>query len=207
MTCTQALLLLLVMGFLAALPGLSTLLVAMESASGGLRRGAGLVAGVVVGDLAWILVAALGLQVLYQNVISRIDGIGYAASAILAWFAWRQWQAGTSGAERLQDLPESKPGSAFLRGLIVTLADQKALLFYLAFLPAFIDLDRPEPADLAVLTLVALLAVGGAKLTWAWLGARAGAILSGRWHGYMNRLAAVFLLGICCWLVWREAAF
>lgn len=207
MTFTQALLLFLVMGLLAALPGLSTLLVAIESASGGLRRGASLVAGVVVGDLAWILVAALSLQVLFQSVISRIDGIGYAACAILAWFAWRQWQAGTSGAEPLQDLPVSKPGSAFLRGLVVTLADQKALLFYLAFLPAFIDLDRPEPTDLAVLAFVALLAVGSAKLTWAWLGARAGAILFGRWHGYMNRLAAVFLLWICCWLVWREAAF
>ncbi|MGC9456059.1 MAG: LysE family translocator [Halothiobacillaceae bacterium] len=202
MTASNAALLFLLMGFLAALPGLSSLLIATESASGGFARGACVAAGVVAGDLVYVLVAVLGLQALVAAVSAGIDGIGYVAAGLLAWLAFRHWRAQT--IEWPQQNSPQGTSLAFLRGFVVTLADQKALLFYLALLPAFFDFEAAEAGDFLSLIVIALMAVGSAKLAWAWLGVRVMAGLPQPWQRHMNRLAATILLGVCCWLVCTE---
>lgn len=56
---------------------------------------------------------------------------------------------------------------------LVTLADQKAVLFYLGFLPAFVDLSQRNLVDTAVVIAITVLAVGGVKLGYAALADRA----------------------------------
>ena len=64
-------------------------------------------------------------------------------------------------------------GSSFLTGFLITLGDQKAILFYLGFFPAFIDLSRMTPADTLIIIAIAIVGVGGAKLVYAYLADRA----------------------------------
>ena len=51
----------------------------------------------------------------------------------------------------------------FLTGLLVTLGDQKAILFYLGFFPAFVNLAALSLADTSLILAVATVAVGGPK--------------------------------------------
>jgi len=50
---------------------------------------------------------------------------------------------------------------------MITLGDQKAILFYLGFFPAFLDLVAMSALDTAVILLVTTVAVGGVKLAYA----------------------------------------
>jgi threonine/homoserine/homoserine lactone efflux protein len=60
-----------------------------------------------------------------------------------------------------------------LTGLFITLGDQKAILFYLGFFPAFLDLSAISYFDLNMIIVIAIVAVGGPKLYYAYLADRA----------------------------------
>lgn len=73
--------------------------------------------------------------------------------------------AASSGGDTLR--------ASYLSGLSITFADQKAILFYLGFFPAFIDLKAITLTDTVLLLIAATLAVGGVKLVYARLAGQA----------------------------------
>ena len=97
-------------------------------------------------------------------------GITFAGDLITLWRA-------EAKAKRADGVRRSTWTSSFLAGLLITLADQKAILFYLGFFPAFVDLARMTPVDTLTIVAIAAIGVGGAKLVYAWLADRAGVIL------------------------------
>lgn len=78
--------------------------------------------------------------------------------------------------------------------MTLILGDQKALLFYLGFFPAFGDLTTLTLADAGLVCAAAIGAVGGVKLAYAALAARAGRVLVPRAGRWLNRLAAAVLV-------------
>ena len=98
--------------------------------------------------------------------------------------------------------------SSLTAGLLLTLGDQKAILFYFVFFPAFADLDRLTSLDTAMILIVAAVAVGAAKLAYALAAVRAVKFLSGTaGHAFgifLNRLAALVLLSVGGFLILRN---
>ena len=60
--------------------------------------------------------------------------------------------------------------------LLTTLGDQKAILFYLGFFPASLDLSRMTTADTLIIIAIATISVGEAKLVYAFLADRASLV-------------------------------
>jgi len=177
---------------LAAIPGVSVMAIASRSLASGFAQGAVTTAGVVLGDLVFILVAVFGLNLLVQGLGEWAGWLRYAAAAYLLWFGLRLWR-GAAGALVCGGDSRESPGAGFLAGLLITLADQKALLFYLAFLPAFVDLSVLTWVDVILILLIAMVSVGGVKLIYAYGAARTGQRLGRRLSGGLNRLAAVMM--------------
>ena len=100
-------------------------------------------------------------------------------------------------ARRIDKVRESSLGSSFLAGLLITLGDQKAILFYLGFFPAFVDLARMTFADTLIIIAIAAVSVGGAKLVYAWLAASAGELFVNT-HAVrgLNLLAAAVMIAV-----------
>jgi threonine/homoserine/homoserine lactone efflux protein len=67
--------------------------------------------------------------------------------------------AASSGGDTLR--------ASYLTGLSITFADQKAILFYLGFFPAFMDLKAMTLTDTVMVLIAATIAVGGVKLAYA----------------------------------------
>ena len=191
------------MAVLAALPSTSVLLVTARAGAHGFRHGAWVAAGVVVGDLIYILVAIFGLQLLLAAMKGATDAIRALAALYLLGFAWRLWRAtpATASAGDVRVTPAASTRESFVTGLLVTLGDQKAILFYLGFLPVFLDLANLRPADVAIVALVAVVAVGGVKLLYAALAGRAGAILGPRAARGLQGLAAAVMAGAAVFLL------
>ena len=195
---------------LAALPSISVLAVTSRALAGGFRHGAAVSAGVVAGDLLFILIALFGVSLLLIAADGWASWLKFLAAAYLLWMAYGLWRsaaashtATTSYADTsIHPAPANLSGTlrgSFVSGLLLTLGDQKAVLFYLGFFPAFVDVAAITFWDVLLIMLVTIISVGGVKLVYAALVARAGQLLADDpqfafWSAWLNRLAALLLV-------------
>lgn len=180
------------MAVLAALPSVSVLAVTAKSAGSGFLHGLLTALGIVVGDMIFILIAIFGLVLLVQTLGSAFFWIQYACGAYLIWLGLRLWRSRWQQSQATRDSNSSLLGS-FLTGLLITLADQKAVLFYMGFFPAFFDLAKLTALDVLLLLLVTLFAVGGVKVGYAYAAARTSLSLGSRMV-LINKIAAALMV-------------
>lgn len=181
------------MALLAAMPSVSVLAVTARAASAGFAHGALTSLGVVVGDLIFIALAIFGLALLAEALGDGVVLVRYAGGLYLIWLGVRVWRA-TGRSEDPQRALVTSRWSSFMAGLLITLADQKAVLFYLGFLPAFVDLSTMSVLDAVAVGMIAVVSVGGVKLAYAWAAGRAGTWLGAGASGWMNRIASVVMV-------------
>ena len=181
---------------LAIVPSVSVLAVTARAAAFGFSHGLFTALGIVVADILFILVAVYGLALIAEMMGDQFRLIQYLGAAYLIWLGISLWRADvkTRAADQLR---QSSWLSSFLTGLLITLGDQKAILFYLGFLPAFVDMATMTPLDTLIIIISATLGVGGAKLGYAFLADRASVLLkdSGALHG-INVLAACVMIAV-----------
>ena len=118
-----------------ALPGPGTLALLTSTAQGGLRAGAAATAGVIVGDqvLLWLAVAGVAAVLAAHPTWFRL--IQVAGAAYLVWVGVQLLLSRSGSA-----LPvRIEPGRYFRQALLITLLNPKAIVFYMAFFPLFID--------------------------------------------------------------------
>ena len=135
--------------------------------------------GIVVADIIFILVAVYGLVFIAEALGDRFTLVKYIGGAYLIWLGISMWRAEARTRQR-GEVGDSSPASSFLAGFLLTFGDQKAILFYLGFFPAFVDLRQLTPMDTLLIILIATLGVGGPKLLYAWLADRASLIFDNR---------------------------
>lgn len=190
------------MALLAAVPSVSVLAVSARAATFGFGHGALTTAGIVLGDLIFVLLAVFGLALLAEALGPAFVWVKYAAGAYLLWLGFVIWRTRKRKAELGSEFLASRL-SSFMTGLLITLGDQKAVLFYLGFLPAFLDLSALGPADIGIIVGVTVVAVGGVKLGYAGAAAHAGRMFGGRVVASMNVLAALVVWSAGLWLILR----
>lgn len=183
----------------ASIPSVSVLAVSARSAAFGFRHGVYTTIGIVVGDIVFIILAIYGLSVLAELMGSRFIMVKYLGGVYLIGLGIALWRT-RSKAERAEGVEKyngSSRLSSFLTGLLITLGDQKAILFYLGFLPAFIDLSTVSFIDTGIIILMAVVAIGGAKLVYAFMAHRASLILeSPRATRVINTIAGSVMIGV-----------
>jgi threonine/homoserine/homoserine lactone efflux protein len=161
---------------LAALPSTSVIAVVSRSIAGGLGHGIATSIGIVVGDICFIIIAILGLSVVAEAMGDLFYWVKLCAGAYLIWFGIDLWRS-KAAATRVDKVHQKSLVSSFLCGLFITLGDQKAILFYLGFFPAFIDLDNVSQTDVGIIISITIIAVGGVKVAYAFASNQASALL------------------------------
>jgi threonine/homoserine/homoserine lactone efflux protein len=123
-----------------AAPGPGIAAIIARGLAHGLKGAPAFIGGFVVGDLVWFGIAATGLAALARTAATLFVAIKWAGVAYLLYLAFRLW---TAPAKRVDvDAPDHRQHGwhAFLASLTLTLANPKAILFFLALLPTVIDL-------------------------------------------------------------------
>ena len=181
---------------LATVPSVSVLAVTARAAAFGFSHGLFTTLGIVVADILFILVAVYGLALIAELMGDQFRLIQYIGAIYLIWLGISLWRA-EAKARASDNVQQSSWSSSFLTGLLITLGDQKAILFYLGFFPAFIDLSVMTPVDTLIIVLIAILSVGGTKLFYAFLADRASLMFknSRALHG-INILAACIMIAV-----------
>ena len=192
---------------LAIVPSVSVLAVTARAAAFGFSHGLFTAAGIVFADILFILVAVYGLALIAGMMGEQFRLVQFIGAAYLAWLGVSLWRTDAK-ARSAETIDRSTWSSSFLTGLLITLADQKAILFYLGFFPAFIDLSTMTPADTLMIVLIAIVGVGGAKLVYAFLAARASRLFkNSRALQGINRLAACVMIAVGASLFARAMAW
>ncbi|MGV0958983.1 MAG: LysE family transporter [Limnohabitans sp.] len=120
---------------LLCLPGPGNLALISSTSKGGLRGGWASALGLLLGDqvLLWLTVA--GVAAMLQSLPGLFLAIQWLGAAYLAWLGFKMLTA--KAGERLNI--QITPGRYFRETLLITLLNPKAIMFYLAFFPQFID--------------------------------------------------------------------
>ena len=92
-----------------------------------------------------------------------------------------------------------------MAGLLLTLADQKAVLFYLGFFPAFLDLAAITLTEALQVVVITVVAVGGVKIAYALAADRAQQWLRRGSTLVLRMVAAVVMICIGGALLWKLA--
>jgi leucine efflux protein len=117
------------------LPGPGTFALLTSTAKGGLRAGAAATAGIIVGDQVLMWLAVAGVAALLAANPLWFQAIQYAGAAYLAWIGLRLLLARDGSAAPIR----IEPRHYFRQALAITLLNPKAIVFYMAFFPLFID--------------------------------------------------------------------
>ena len=176
------------------IPGPGNLALITSTTKGGLRGGLGATVGVIVGDQILMWMAVAGVAAVLTAYPAAFHAVQWLGAAYLAWLGIRMLFAKPGDAPVLH----IRTGQYIRQALMITLLNPKAIVFYMAFFPLFVD-----PAQQPGLATFAFMAVTIAFLTLAYaatvilmthfLAARLRANpLIGR---LMEKLAGLFLVG------------
>ena len=177
-----------------ALPGPGTFALLTSTAKGGLRGGAAATLGVIVGDQVLLWMAVAGVAALLNAHPTLFKGVQYLGAAYLAWIGLRLLFSRPGGAAS----PVRIDAGHYLRQtFFITLLNPKAIVFYMAFFPLFINplTHRGMLTFAAMATTIALITAAYCLLLCAFANAVSAKVKAHqRMARLLERAAGVFLI-------------
>lgn len=182
------------------LPGPDSLLIVSRSAAQGARAGCVAAAGICSGVFVHVLAAALGLSAVLQTsamAFTVVKTIGVAYIFYLAFGLLRG--PGSAAPTASAAVTPLKPGRIYAQGFLTNVLNPKVALFFLAFVPQFIDAAAPHKA-LAFVVLGCIFNINGMlwSIALAVIAARASARL--KVSGTVSRWLGRATGGLFIWL-------
>lgn len=179
-------------------PGPDNLFVLTQSALQGRAAGLFVTAGLCTGLLVHTTAVAVGVAALVQSSMLAFNLLKIVGAAYLLYLAWQAFRA-SSEAVRRGGGNRLRPAQLYTRGIVMNVSNPKVSIFFLAFLPQFVDpAGGPVVAQiiqLGILFIIATIIVFGA------VSLLAGAL--GEWLNHsdtarkvLNRLAGCLFVGL-----------
>lgn len=166
MTLANIVALLGAMFVLAAIPGTGVLIVVAQVLASGFKRGGWTVLGIVCGDYVYIVAAVYGLAAAANWMGELFIWVRYFAIGYL-FFIGLNLLLRKPKALTVESIQASSAWHNASMGFITTLGNPKAILFYLGFFPAFLDMSSITFNDTLIVMALATVSVGGVMLLYA----------------------------------------
>ena len=181
-----------------ALPGPGTFALLTSTAKGGFRAGAAATLGVIVGDQVLLWLAVAGVAALLAAYPVAFKAVQYAGAAYLAWIGLRLLLAkGNCSASPDFANFGIEPRRYARQAFFITLLNPKAIVFYMAFFPLFIDpaTHRGLPTFAAMALTIAVITALYCLTLCAFANAVAAKVRAHRSVArWLERVAGVFLI-------------
>ncbi len=196
MTIESTLAFTLAMLVLAAAPGPGVFASTAQALADGFGSSLHVIAGIVMGDLILLFFAILGLSAVATVFgelffIVKIVGAGY-----LIWLGCKLWVREPTPLKEHSGDADKSAWKRFVSGLLITLGNPKAILFYCGFLPTFTDLGALTIIDVSIIGSVVGMVLASVMMLYAYCAARARRLLtSPRAARNFNRGAGTILIG------------
>jgi threonine/homoserine/homoserine lactone efflux protein len=150
-------------------PGPSVLFILGRAIALGRRAALATAAGNLLGVLVLVVGVSAGIGTLVERVTVALTVLRLVGAAYLVWLGVQAIRHRGELAAALTDAARApKAGRAFREGAIVGITNPKAIVFFSAVLPQFVDATRPSPAtQMLVLGLMFCVLASGVDMLWA----------------------------------------
>ena len=183
-------------------PGADMALVARRVISDGWRRASVTTAGIVTGLLVHATASAVGISAIVVRsatafTVLKVLGACYlVALGILSFRAARRTRREPAAPVVAEWRPPSA-GTSFAQGFLNNVLNPKPALFYLAFVPQFLDRGDPVVALTGLLVAIHIAISIVWLLAWGWFVSRATGLLTRpRWRANLERVTGAVLIAL-----------
>jgi threonine/homoserine/homoserine lactone efflux protein len=192
------------LGIASAIPGPGITGAVGTALGAGFEKGLYFVTGIVIGDLAYLGFAVLGLTAIAAAYGEVFVVIKLAGAAYLLFLAYNFWRGGVD-PQTVAARGHRGRFSTFLGGLTLTLGNPKTIIFYLALLPTVVDLNAVSARDFAGLALLTIGVLYTVCIPYIGLAAKARTFLTNpRALKWLGRGAASAMAGAALFVVVKE---
>jgi threonine/homoserine/homoserine lactone efflux protein len=168
-------------------PGPDMLYVSTRSLTQGRRAGVISALGIAAGSVVHTVAIASGLAALLRTLPLAYEIVRFAGAAYLIWLGVQALR-GTAGPATGQQLGRASDWAIFRQGAVTNILNPKVALFFLAFLPQFVDLTHGSVA-LQIVVLGCLFNISGTLVN---VGVAYLAASAGRWLGARGHVERIF---------------
>ena len=179
-------------------PGPDMMYVAARGAAEGRRAGVVSALGIGAGCLVHTALVALGLAAVLAAAPVAYQAIRWLGAAYLLYIAWQIWKQGEA-SPRLVSFKQASPWRVFAEGAVINVLNPKVALFFLAFLPQFVDATADNVAlRLVVLGTIFNITGAAVNLTVGVMAGAAGRLIARNraWWRWQNRAVSLVLAGL-----------
>jgi threonine/homoserine/homoserine lactone efflux protein len=184
---------------LALLPGPVVTLMIANGLRYGTRAALTNIAGVQAGLTIVIGIVAVGLTSLMATMGYWFDWVRFAGAAYLVWLGIKLIRFPIEGV-KTEEPPPPPRGGFFLQGFVVLLSNPKVLVFFGAFIPQFMDMNRDHVSQVTLLGVTFMVIAGLTDGLYALLAGRARSFFSARRTRLVSRISGGFMIGGGIWL-------
>jgi threonine/homoserine/homoserine lactone efflux protein len=180
---------------LLLIPGPTILLVVSYALGQGWRAALPMAVGVALGDLTAMTLSMLGIGALMAASASLFTVLKWVGAAYLVWLGVKLWRSG--GAATVEARKESTaPSRLLFHAWLVTALNPKGIVFFVAFLPQFLDPAGDVVRQMLIFCATFLVMAFANVLGYALIASRARAAVGDpRVIGWVNRTGGAALVG------------
>ena len=185
-------------------PGPGTFALLARALSTGAKDCLPMSLGMAISDIIYLILATFGLSAIAENYGGVFTAIRFIGAAYLLYLGWKMW---TAEVDAHLEKAKSKASSwinGFIQGFLISASNPKVILFYIAFLPTFIDLSTLTTQDIVLVSVITLFALVAALMLVSVAASRVRQYLkSPKAVRRLNRTAGGIMIGAGLFLVYR----
>jgi len=140
-------------------PGPGTFALLGKALTTGIRECFPMALGMTISDIIYLILATFGLAVIAENYSALFTAIRFIGAGYLMYMGWKMWTAKVNSEIENKMMSKESFISAFFQGFLISMSNPKVILFYIAFLPTFIDLTTLNHSDIFLLSILTFFAL------------------------------------------------
>ena len=195
---------------LLAIPGPTILLVISYALGHGRKSASATVAGVALGDFTAMTASMLGLGALLAASAMLFTVLKWIGAAYLIYLGVKLWRAPVAAVpqDEAETARKERPRRIFLHTYVVTALNPKSIVFFVAFLPQFLDMTRPILPQMVIFEVTFLVLATLNAATYGLVASMARkTIRRPNVQRWVNRTGGSLMIGAgLLALGWRRAA-
>lgn len=166
----------------ALVPGPAVLYVVGQAMRHGANKAVAANLGILSGNMVWFAASAVGLATLVAFAAPVFVAIKWLGVAYLTWLGLGEWRDALRGSASSRPFapPVASGARMWRQGVLLQLANPKAILFFTALLPQFVEPEQPIAPQIFVLAVTSIVSEFFVLAGYAWCAARGGALLVAR---------------------------
>jgi len=199
MSLQEILALLLIILVFVVSPGPGTLAVFGKSMQQGFIAAFFLSFGLILGDITYLVAVILSLDFFSNTIASFMDQVKIVGGMYLIYLGIQSWRSGSFKIKK--DISKKGNFAEFVTGYLISMANPKVMVFYIAILPNFINLKNLSlliASEIIIITFLGLMAgisvinLGASKIK--------NKLESSDSNAYINRIVGSIMMMAGIWL-------